>query len=171
MECDACGSRNVTRRDVEGHLLWECNLCGNLQGDDEAVALVEQLRSGRERGLDDRLIPLVAALEDSEVFRVLQASAGDPARNEMPYLFLSLTKGDTVWIERLLRSLELANRETRLRWLVELTLQHGIVYMLRPRFFKAPAETTPEDIEAAQKDLPVLGRCLRRDTALSWWRG
>jgi len=170
MECDQCGSRNVTRREVEGHLLWECNLCANLQGDDDAVARVEELRSGRDRGLDDRVIPLAAALEDSGVFRVLQASAGDPRRNEPPYLFLSLTKNDMAWIERLLRSLELANRETRLRWLVELTLQHGIVYVLRPRFFKSPGETTPEDIEAAQKDLPVLGRCLRRDTALSWWR-
>ena len=63
MECDVCGSRNVTRKDIEGGLLEECNLCGNLQGDDEAVARVEDLRSGRDRGLDDEVIPLVAALE------------------------------------------------------------------------------------------------------------
>lgn len=55
MECDACGSKNVTRRKVEGWLLEECNLCGNLQGDDDAVARVEELRSGRERGLDDQI--------------------------------------------------------------------------------------------------------------------
>jgi hypothetical protein len=170
MECDACGSRNVTRRTVEGFLLEECNLCGNLQGDDAAVARVEEIRHGRARGLDDRVIPLVSALEDSGVFRVSQASAGDPTRNEPPYVFFALLKNDTTYIERLLRSLEMANRETRLRWLVELSLQHGIVYILRPRFYKSPAEITPEDLAAAQKDLGILGRSLRRDLGLSWWR-
>jgi hypothetical protein len=78
---------------------------------------------------------------------------------------------DTAWLERLLRSLELANRETRLRWLVELTLQRGIVCLLRPRFYKSPSDLTPEDLDAAQKDLLVLGRSFRRDLGLSWWRG
>jgi hypothetical protein len=170
MECDACGSRNVARRMIEGLLLEECNLCGNLQGDDEAVARVEELRGGRERGLDDRVTPLVGALEASGVFRVMNASAGEPRRNEPPYVFFSLTKNDMGYIERLLRSLEMANRETRLRWLVELSLQHGIVYILRPRFYKSPADIAPEDLAAAQQDLTVLGRCLRRDVGLSWWR-
>jgi len=86
-------------------------------------------------------------------------------------VLLALTKNDTAWLERLLRSLELANRETRLRWLVELTLQHGITCLLRPRFYKSPADLTPEDLDAAQKDLGVLGRSFRRDLGLSWWRG
>jgi hypothetical protein len=171
MECDQCGSRNVTRRDVEGHLLFECNLCGNLQGNDDAVARVEELRTGRERGLDDRVIPLVSALESSGVFRLQSASAGDPKRNEPPYVLLALTKSDTAWLERLLRSLAIANRETRLRWLVELTLQRGITCLLRPRFYKSPSDLTPEDLDAAQKDLLVLGRSFRRDLGLSWWRG
>lgn len=170
MECDACGSRNVTRRRIEDWLLEECNLCGNIQGDDEAVARIEEIRTGRARGLDDEVIPLASALEASGIFRVIQSSAGDPRRNEPPYLFLSLTKTETSWIERFLRSLELANRETRLRWLIELSLQHGIVYILRPRFYKSPSDLTPEDHAVAQKDLLVLGRCFRRDLGLSWWR-
>jgi len=28
-----------------------------------------------------------------------------------------------------------------------------------------------EDLDAAQKDLLVLGRSFRRDLGLSWWRG
>jgi hypothetical protein len=171
MECDACGSFNVTRREVEGWLLEECNLCGNLQGDDEAVARIEELRAGRDRGLDDDVVPLVSALEGSGVFRVLNASAGEPRRNEPPYVFFALLRNDVTCLERLLRSLELANRETRLRWLVELSLQHGVVCILRPRFYKPPSELSPEDLAAAQKDLRALGRCLRRDLGLSWWRG
>ena len=75
MECDVCGSRNVARREIEGLLLEECGLCGNLQGDDEAVARVTELRDGRERGLDDAVIPLVAVLESADVFHIEQATA------------------------------------------------------------------------------------------------
>ncbi len=44
MECDVCGSHNISRKDVEGWLLEECHLCGNLQGNDEAVARIGELR-------------------------------------------------------------------------------------------------------------------------------
>ena len=170
MECDVCGSHNISRKDVEGWLLEECHLCGNLQGNDEAVARIDELREGRARGLTDEVAPLVAALESAKVFQLVQASAGDPARNEAPYVFFSLTKNDTTYIERLLRSLEMANRKTRLRWLIELSLQQEIVYILRPRFWKSPAEITPEDLAAARKDLQTLAERLRRDLSLSWWR-
>mgnify|MGYP007059402104 FL=1 len=170
MECDVCGSRNVSRRTIEGFLLEECNLCGNLQGDDEAVQRVETMRSGRERGLDDQAIPLVTALAESGCFRVVKAASGDPAANEPPSVLFALTKGDLRHIERLLQSIEMANRETRLRWLIELSLQKEIVYILRPRFWTPPAHVSPDDIRAARRDLVVLGERLRRDLGLSWWK-
>jgi hypothetical protein len=170
MECDDCGSHNVSRREVEGFLLEECNLCGHLQGDDEAVDLVEELHRGRARGLDDAVIPLVSVIESAGVFRLVQASGGEPRRIEWPYVFFTLTKNDTRYIERLLRSLEHANRETRMRWLIELTLQKEVVYVLRPRFWKSPADITPDEIRNARSDLAVLARRLRRDLGLSWWR-
>ena len=163
MECDVCGSRNVTRRDIEGGLIEECNLCGNLQGDDKAVAHIEEMRAGRERGLDDEVIPLVAVLEGTGVFHIVQASVRPPE------ILFGLKQTDTRYIERLLRSIELANRETTLRWLIELSLQHEVVYDLRPRFWRPPADITETDIEAARRDLPVLARRLRRDLSLSWW--
>ena len=170
MECDSCGSRNIARREVEGHLLFECNLCGNLEGDDAAITHIEELRVGRDRGIDEEVIPLVTALESSGVFRLVQASAGNPKRNESPHVFFHLTKNDTTYLERLLKSLELANRETKLRWIVELTLQREIVYVLRPRFWVPPSQVTPDDIRVARTDLATIARRLRRDLALSWWR-
>ncbi|MHC4223203.1 MAG: hypothetical protein ACYSUN_04360 [Planctomycetota bacterium] len=170
MECDLCGSRNVQRREIEGNLLEECQLCGNLQGDDEAVALIEDLRAGRERGLDDEIIPLVSVLESIGAFRIVQASGGDAGRSELPYVFLALAHGETSYIERLLRSLEMANRDMTHLWLIELSLQHGVVYILRPRFWKPPASITQEEIRDAQADLRILSRRLRRDLSLSWWR-
>ena len=170
MECDVCGSRNVARREIEGYLLFECNLCGNIEGDDEAVARIEELRRGRERGLDDEIIPLVTVLESTKVFRIVQASAGEPSRKAWPYIFFGLLRNDTTYIERLLRSLELANRATAKRWLIELSLQRDIVYILLPRFWKSPADITAEEIRIARRDLKVLADRLRRDLSLSWWQ-
>jgi len=170
MECDSCGSRDVSRRDVEGHLLFECNLCGELSGDDVAIAAIDVLRRGRARGLDDEVIPLIDVLENTGAFRLVHASAGWKEKGEAPAILLACTRDELCSIERLLRSVELANRETRLRWLVELTLQQTVVFILRPRFFKAPTEITAGEIDAARADLGTLARCLRRDVSLSWWR-
>jgi hypothetical protein len=160
----------MSRREIEGQWLAECNLCGELQGDEEAIARVVELRTGRERGLDDEVIPLVAALEGTGVFRVVQASAGAPRENLSPSVLFRLTRNDVTCLESLLRSIEHANRDTRLRWLVELSLQHEVVYILRPRFWKPPAHLAPEDIEVARKDLATLAHRLRRDLGLSWWQ-
>ena len=170
MECDSCGSRNVKRREIEGHLLFECGLCGEMSGDDAAIALIEELRVGRARGLDDEVIPLVTVLEGTGAFRLIHASAGWKEKGEAPSLIFACTRDEFRSVERLLRSIELANRETKLRWLVELALQQTIVFILRPRFFKPPTEITGGEIDAARTDLRTLARCLRRDVSLSWWR-
>lgn len=170
MECETCGSHNVVRREVEGFLLSECGLCGELSGDDDAVARIQELRAGRDRGLDEEVIPLASVLESTGVFKVVQAASGSPRRNRAPSILFRCTKNDQAYIEQLLRSLEHANRDTRLRWLIELSLQHAIVYILRPRFWKSPSDVAPEDIEVARKDLRTLADRLRRDLGLSWWK-
>ncbi len=167
MECDVCGSHNVHRRMIEEHYLEECGLCGNLQGDDEAVALVEELRAGRARGLDDPIIPLVGALEQSGQFHVVQATASE---EEPPQVLFTVPRGDAAPVERLLRTIEMTNRETKLLWLIELSLQHGLVYILRPRFWKRPRDVARDEIKPALLDLAVIARRLRRDLSLSWWR-
>ena len=170
MECDSCGSYNVSRRDIEGHLLFECNLCGELSGDDAAIAIIEELRLGRARGLDDEIVPLVSVLEGTGAFRLVRASIGWKEKGEALSVLFSTTHHKLRAVERLLRSIELANRETKLRWMVELALQQTVVFILRPRFFKPPQDITGEEIEDARHDLGTLGRCLRRDVSLSWWR-
>jgi hypothetical protein len=72
-------------------------------------------------------------------------------------------------MERLLTSLEMANRETRRRWVVETTLQRGLLFVLRPRFWKRVSEITEDDIRDARTDLEVLGRVIARDVRLPWW--
>ena len=87
-----------------------------------------------------------------------------------PSVIFAMTHKELPAIERLLRSIELANRETRMRWMIELALQQTVVFILRPRFYKQPREVTSGEIEDARRDLGTLGRCLRRDVGLSWWR-
>jgi hypothetical protein len=167
--CEACGSRRVVEREVEGVLVGECALCGSLQGDDAAVASAERRRDARRRGIDPRLEPLVRALEAVPSFRVAASDAGSAERTEYPYVFLRLDRGGLAHLERLLTSLEMANRETRRRWVVEAALQRGLLFILRPRFWKAVADITREDILESQADLEVLGRTLERDVRLPWW--
>ena len=168
--CEACGSRRVVPRVVEGVSLGECALCGTLHGDDAAVALAETRREGRERGFDPRIYPLVLALEAVPTFRVSAADPGRPERTEYPYVFLRLEQGGLLHLERLLTSLEMANRGTKRRWVVEAALQRGLLFILRPRFWKRVTEITAEDILEAQSDLEVLARALARDVRLPWWQ-
>ncbi len=163
MECDACGSHNVLQRTIEEHLVEECQLCGHLQGDDAAVRAIEELQDGRERGFDDAVIPLVHALESTEVFRVVRASPAPGALRESPQVLFRLDKGETAYLEHLMRAIEFSNRTTKRRWIVELSLQHELLYVLKPRFMKPPTDVTPAEIEQACADLPRLARSLRRD--------
>ena len=167
--CEACGSHRVLPRLVEGVEVAECELCGALHGADDVVARAEQRREGRERGFDPRIYALVKALEQVPTFRVSAAESGDATRVEYPYVFLRLEPGGLAHLERLLTSLEMANRETKRRWVVEAALQRGLLFIVRPRFWKRVSDITREDILEAQGDLEVLGRVLARDTRLAWW--
>lgn len=167
--CEACGSRRVVPRVVEGIELEQCELCDALHGDDEAIALAELRQEARERGYDPVVYALVQALEAVPTFAVAAADGGSPERREYPFVFLRLKEGGLAHMERLLTSLEMANRETRRRWVVETTLQRGLLFVLRPRFWKRVSEITEDDIRDARADLEVLGRVIARDVRLPWW--
>ena len=167
--CDSCGGHRLVVRVIEGVEVAECDLCGALHGPDASVALVESRREGRERGFDPRIYPLVRALEEVPTFKVSAADAGRADVGEYPYVFLRLDPKGLPHLERLLTSLEMVNRETKRRWVVEAALQRGLLFILRPRFWKRVTEITPEDITESQADLEVLARVLARDVRLSWW--
>ena len=169
--CDECGSSQVAEAEVEGVLLELCPLCGNLQGDEELVARARERREASERGFEPIVYPLVRALESVPTFRVGGASAGRPALCEYPFVFLRVGEGGLADVERLLTSLEMANRSTKRRWVIECTLQRGLLFILRPRFWKAILEIDENDIREARGDLKLLAEIIARDVKLSWWRG
>jgi Zn ribbon nucleic-acid-binding protein len=168
--CDECGNHAVALRRVDGVEVDECSLCGHLQGDDRAVALVEQRRAARERGLDPTVYPLVLALEKVPTFAVESASGGEAGGGDYPFVFLRLDPQGLADLERLLTVLEMANTSTRRRWVVECALQRGLLFILRPRFWKPVTAITADDVEASRADLAILADVLSRTTAAAWWR-
>lgn len=168
--CDECGSSQVDEAEVEGVVVGVCRLCGHLHGDQERVARVRERQEARERGLDPAVFPLVKVLERVPTFVVVAATAGRPARGEYPFVFLRVKEGGLGDVERLLTSLEMANRTTKRRWVVECTLQRGLLFILRPRFWKPVLDIDAADISEARADLPVLAGTLQRDVELGWWQ-
>ena len=169
--CDECGSSQVAEAAVEGVAVGLCALCGNLQGDEARVALIHERREAAERGFDPVIYPLVRALEAVPTFHVTGASAGRPSVSEYPYGVLRVKQGGLTDVERLLTSLEMANRSARRRWVVECSLQRGLLFILRPRFWKPVLDITAHDITEARGDLPLLAKAIERDVKLSWWQG
>ena len=169
--CDECGSQQVEEALVEDVEVAMCRLCGHLQGDEENVRVARLRREARERGFQPTIYPLVKALEAVRTFRVAAASAGRPDRAEYPFVFLRVREGGLKDVERLLTTLEMANRVTKRRWVVECSLQRGLLFILRPRFWKAVLDINAKDIAEAHHDLQVLAEALRRDVSLGWWHG
>lgn len=168
--CDECGSSQVAEAEVEGVAVGLCALCGHVQGDEERVARVRDRREAAERGFDPVVFPLVRALEAVPSFRVSGASAGRVGGGEYPYVFLRVASDGLADVERLLTSLEMANRGTKRRWVVECSLQRGMLFILRPRFWKPVLDITAQDIAEARADLPLLAKAIERDVNLSWWQ-
>lgn len=168
--CDECGSTQVAEAQVEGVQVGLCALCGHVQGDEAQVALVTEKREAAERGVDPVIYPLIRALETVPTFRVDGASAGRPSINDYPYVFLRVKEGGLADVERLLTSVEMANRSTQRRWVVECSLQRGLLFILRPRFWKPVLDISAQDIAEARADLPLLAKAIERDVKLSWWQ-
>lgn len=169
--CDECGSTQVGPAEVEGAAVDLCALCGHIQGDEEQVALVQNRREAAERGFDPAVYPLVRALEQVPTFRVSGASAGRETQGDYPYVFLRVKPDGLADVERLLTSIEMANRGTKRRWVVECSLQRGLLFILRPRFWKPVLDISAQDVAEARADLPLLAQAIARDVNLSWWQG
>ena len=168
--CESCGSHQVRAARVAGFEVEQCDLCGHVQGDEEQVAQLATHREAEARGIDPEIYALVQAIERVPTFRIDQASAGRAQTAEYPFVFLRVLPGGLPHLERLLTSIEMANHHTRRRWVIECTLQHGLLFILRPRFWKPVLEIQPSDVREARGDLPILARAIARDVQMAWWK-
>ena len=167
--CEECGSHQVEPAVVQGVEVQQCGLCAHVQGNHERVALAEQRMEAEQEGYSQIVYPLVKALNSVPTFRVSSASAGRPDSGEYPFVFMRLIPGGLKDLENLLTSLEMANQSTQRRWVVECALQRGLLFILRPRFWKPIMEINAVDIREARSDLKLLAEVVERDSKLSWW--
>jgi hypothetical protein len=167
--CEVCGSSNMEPVEHDGQQLWQCGLCDHVHGDAEVLDEQATRDEAEERGFHPLVFPLVQALESIPTFSVAGASAGRLDASEYPFVFLRLAPGGLKHMEHLLTSLEMANQGTKRRWVVETALQRGLLFILRPRFWKAIQEINRRDIEESREDLRLLAKTIQRDAALGWW--
>jgi hypothetical protein len=170
MECEVCGCHDVRRTEIEGFVLEECGLCGNVQGDDEAVARIEELREGRREGIEDAVYPLVKALRAIPTLRTVNSCGGHVSRCEPPYVWFTIEQDTLRFLERVATSLAMANRRTRCRWVLEATMQRELTFELKPNFHRHAVEVGRETIVNAIADLAILAHGFRRDRDLAWFR-
>ena len=170
LTCDVCGSHQMEAEVLDGARVDRCGLCDHVQGDEGRVARLEAVDEADVRGVHPDVFPLVKALEEVPTFTVSGTSVGRAETSEFPFVFLRVAPGGLRDVERLLTSLEMANRSTKRRWVVECTLQRELLFVLRPRFWKPILDIDATDIREARTDFRVLADILARDVKLSWWR-
>lgn len=168
--CEVCGSRQMEPITLRGVEVERCGLCGHVQGDEARVAQLEAEAEAEASGHHADVYPLVRALDEVPTFRVVSTSVGRAETGEFPFVFFRVTEGGLKHVERLLTSLEMANRTTQRRWVVECTLQRELLFVLRPRFWKPVLEIDANDIREARTDFRILADILARDVQLAWWR-
>lgn len=169
--CEVCGSHQMQAATLQGVNVERCGLCDHVQGEPALLARLEAHDEAEARGFHPDVYPLVQALEEVPTFHVVSTSVGRAETSEFPFVFLRLDPGGLTDLEKLLTSLEMANRSTQRRWVVECTLQRELLFVLRPRFWKAVLEIDATDIREARTDFRVLADIIARDVKLGWWRG
>lgn len=173
LTCDECGNKSLVAMVHEGQQVYECELCGALQGDDQVVGRLEMEREAREFGFDPLVYPLVKALGRVAGLRVVRASAGQIEQRIWPFVHMQVADSAKVLqgLENLSKSLALgATGSGGLHWVVEVEYQARLTFTLKPRFHRNTEAIDAGLVRQAQLDLARLCANLERDSHLSWWR-
>lgn len=168
--CEVCGAYQVEPTVLDGARIERCGLCDHVQGEATSEERLEAVDEAAERGVHADVFPLVQALEEVPTFTVTETSVGRAETSEFPFVFLRVARGGLRDVERLLTSLEMANRSTKRRWVIECTLQRELLFVLRPRFWKPVLDIDATDIREARTDFRILADILARDVKLGWWQ-
>lgn len=161
MICDTCGCSNIRHQEIEGYGVAECQVCGALHGDPDVVSRIEEIREGDALQFDREIYPLVRTINMITGFKVIGARHDGPG--DLPYVHFKIHGPKArVWLEKLMTSLTMANRELPGRWMVEVLLIEGLTFSLTP---------VPGSVQRAEAlvGLELLTRAIRRNMNLSWW--
>ncbi len=168
--CEECASSDVRRVTREGFVVEECGLCGHLQGDVAVVERIEEIREARTLGIPIELFRLIETLDCIEGLAVERTLSVVTGQQNPPAVFFQLSGRHPLEIlDRLLRSLLHAGEHLHHRWIVEVTHQTRLQFVLRPRLFQRPVDLLSSERQRFLDDLRRIGDGLARDQQLPWW--
>ena len=150
-------------RRLEGVDVEECELCGAPAGRRRARSPGRGAPRGARAGLRPRRLPAGAAR--SSTSRPSASRAPPQARRAAASTrtcSCASTPRASSDLERLLTSLEMANHATKRRWVVECALQRGLLFILRPRFWKPVTRSRPRTSASRAPTSPCWPRCCAR---------
>ncbi|MCR4318081.1 MAG: hypothetical protein NUW37_17185 [Planctomycetes bacterium] len=169
MRCDICGNNTVERTKIEGFVVDECSVCGEIVADPETLETIETIREAVQLGIEPEIYPLVKVLNKLPGFETFSSCEGHPVEGLKPNVMFRITEGGLESLRRLLTSLKLANREIRGHWVIEAELQPDLCFVLKPKIEPRYDERWKGDIIKFQRDVKTLVNCFERDRHLAIW--
>ena len=158
MHCEECGCRQVVQHSVEGFRVAECDLCGHLEGDADALASIERIREARRLGIDPMVYPVVKTLGHLPGLRVVASGQGQRERGIVPFIQFVLESPDALqFLERIVAEVGLFNRgSSRCYWIIEVEYQRYMTFDLKASFRKGTPDFGPAEVLEARDDLQDL---------------
>lgn len=160
MVCENCGNSNLKNVTIEGHGVTECQVCGFLHGDADAIKSIKEIRDAKEKSIDPSIYPLYTSLSSLGSCKVQYACEGFPQDKVPPYVSFHILEGGYKHLEKITEALLFANKATKAHWVIEANYQKQLTFTLKPDFHNDPYHISTEQISIAQKDLEVLGQQL-----------
>lgn len=166
-DCVVCGNHAVATSMVDGEIVKECEVCGNLSGDPDTVELVELQREAEGLGVSVHSFPLAQFIDNLPGVKLQGDSGGERSKGKLPFIAFELTDHRTFQLENLGQALRLMRAELECDWKIEFTFEYELGFELRPRTTDKPGL---EQVEAARRDLNRIWRRLQGFKGLAWWK-
>lgn len=165
LACDDCGNHSLSQRPDR---LYQCDLCGALMGDDDAIKRQELIKAARAEGFDAEVYELVLVIRALKGVRVERASGGDAYTRIPPFVRFMIRDNRLTHLNNIALSIKLSSHVLNHHWTVTMGLEAELYFDLAPKVDAAYLDEST--IEALQADLVTLARVLERDRLLGWWR-
>ncbi|NUM34714.1 MAG: hypothetical protein HUU50_09230 [Candidatus Brocadiae bacterium] len=158
MNCKNCGSSNVTETIVEGYTVKECQVCGHLHGSQEVLQKIEEIKKAKETGIDPIIYPLHSLFQKISNLKIEYSCPGFPKEKIAPYISFIIADPRLKSLEQIAEAVIQANKKTTVKWMLEVTFQKQLLYILKPNFHHDPYHISVEQISISQKDIEILAR-------------
>lgn len=172
-QCPQCGCHTFEHNVVEGFSVLECGVCGYIDGKDSVVAEIEDIRLAREQNIDLEIWPLVKIINRLPNIKTFSSCGGhieaDGRHPLPPYVQFDITSETHLTLEKLLTSMNMSNKRTSARWIIQVNMDKALTFTMRPVFSLGITDLSVTQIGQAQKDIAIIAGHLERDLRLKFW--